>query len=129
VKTIMVATRRNYTPEQKAAYQQRVQRRRVRLNVSNMSALAARVEPFLTRMAETFASTAPAMRSAGDVLRDSFKGLRVSPLGQEALNGLAEAADATERGRRGPSADLVFIDEMANEVPFGQQFPEGWTGR
>lgn len=116
MKTIMVATRRNYTPEQKAAYQRRVLRRRVHLNVSNMCELAARVESHVTRMGETFRATAPVIRSAGAVLRDNFKGLRMTSLGQETLDRLADGADEAERAMGGPSADLVFIDEMIHSI-------------
>lgn len=112
----MVATQRSYTPEQKAAYQQRVLRRRVRLNASNACALAERIESSMARMGEVFRVTAPAIRSAGDALRDSFGQLRMTPRMQEALDGLVDGADEAERTMRGPSADLVIVDEMISSI-------------
>lgn len=146
MKATMIATNRRYTKAQKLAYQQRVHRRRIQINVSNDAFRAG------------FAGLIESAQRAGERMREASANFAKTfpfpppPVGPQMFNRLAEIApEIMRRGKiGGVKADHVIVDELAawqpkpertleeilgldlaNEVPLDQQGlgPDGWTRR
>jgi hypothetical protein len=98
----MVATRRNYTRDEKAAYQRRLDRRYIE---------SARRSTYRT-VSEIAAHAVVTMNQAAPELAAAFGGVRESA--QKMAHAFMDLNVTGRMGLRGPSADCVIVDELAS---------------